>query len=99
GTHLARYLEAQPDHLVVRTHYAELLLRLARPQEAQAQYERFVEDVQSKDELADQHLVHCHSRLMEIAQARSDAYGERLHRGIGLYLLAVQRARLPEPAG
>src|SRR5262249_56555631 len=26
-----------------------------------------------------------------------DSYGEHLHRGIGLYYLAVQRAALPEP--
>jgi tetratricopeptide (TPR) repeat protein len=92
--HLARYLEAQPDHLVIRAHYAELLQRLGRGQEAKAQFVRFVADVQDHEELAREQLVHCHSRLMEIAQAEADGYGEHLHRGIGLYLLARRRQEL-----
>jgi tetratricopeptide (TPR) repeat protein len=97
--HLARYLEAQPDHLAVRAHYAELLLRLDRPGEARAQFERFAADVQDHDTLAREHLVHVHSRLMEIAEGQDDEYAEHLHRGIGLYLLALERARMPEPDG
>jgi tetratricopeptide (TPR) repeat protein len=92
--HLARYLQTQPDHLVVRAHYADLLLRLSRPQAARTQFERFIADVQDHAVLARQHLVHCHSRLMEIAEGEEDAYGEHLHRGIGLYLLACRRAEL-----
>lgn len=97
--HLARYLAAQPDHLVVRSHYAELLLRLERRGEARAQFERFIAEVQDHEGLARQHLVHCHSRLMEIAEGDEDEYGEHLNRGIGLYLLACQRAQLPDPEG
>jgi len=88
--YLERYVEAQPDHLVVRAHYAELLLRLKRPGAARAQFERFIADAQDDEALARQHLVHCHSRLMEIAEGAEDDYGEHLHRGIGLYLLACQ---------
>jgi hypothetical protein len=33
---------------------------------------------------------------MEIAEAEGDEYAEHLHRGIGLYLLARERAELPE---
>jgi hypothetical protein len=97
--HLARYVEAQPDHLVIRAHYAELLLRLGRPAAARAEFERFIADVQDHDDLARPHLVHCHSRLMEIAEAEHDDYAEHLHRGIGLYLLARERELLPEPDG
>jgi tetratricopeptide (TPR) repeat protein len=97
--HLASYLDAQPDHLVVRAHYADLLLRLARPRDAREQFQRFVADVQDHDALARQHLVHCHSKLMEIAEAEEDAYGEHLHRGIGLYHLACRRAELHEDGG
>jgi tetratricopeptide (TPR) repeat protein len=97
--HLARYLDAQPEHLVVRAHYADLLLRLNRPRGAREQFERFVADVQDHDSLARQHLVHCHSKLMEIAEAEEDAYGEHLHRGIGLYHLACRRAELQEEGG
>jgi tetratricopeptide (TPR) repeat protein len=97
--HLASYLEAQPDHLIVRAHYADLLLRLARPLDARQQFERFVAEVQDHDTLARQHLVHCHSRLMEIAEAQQDAYGEHLHRGIGLYHLACRRADVSDEGG
>jgi tetratricopeptide (TPR) repeat protein len=94
--HMAEYLRRQPDHFIVRIHYAELLLRLGRPREAREHFERFVADVQSRPELAEEHLIHCHSKLMEIAEAQEDEYGEHLHRGIGLYLLAKQRQLLPD---
>ncbi len=97
--HLARYLAAQPDHLVIRAHYAELLLRLEQRDDAREQFERFIAEVQDHEALAREHLVHCHSRLMEIAEGEEDEYAEHLHRGIGLYLLALQRARLPDPEG
>jgi tetratricopeptide (TPR) repeat protein len=95
--HLAQYVAAFPGHHVARLHHAELLLRLQRPKEARAQFERFVADAQDEPELAAKHLVHCHSRLMEIAEADGDEYAEHLHRGIGLYLLACERAGLPDP--
>jgi predicted Zn-dependent protease len=95
--HLAEYVAAFPEQHVARAHYAELLLRLGRPGEARAQFERFIADVQDVPELAQKHLVHCHSRLMEIAEAEGDEYAEHLNRGIGLYLLARERAGLPDP--
>jgi tetratricopeptide (TPR) repeat protein len=95
--HLAEYLDAYPEHHVARVHYAELLMRLHKPAQARAQFERFVADVQDSPELAGKHLVHCYSRLMEIAVAEDDEYAEHLNRGIGLYLLACERAHLPEP--
>jgi tetratricopeptide (TPR) repeat protein len=88
--HLALYVAAKPKHWIVRAHYAELLLRLGEDHDAFAQYERFDADVQEHEELAQQELVRCHSRLMEIAERLDDAYGAHLHRGIGLYLLACQ---------
>jgi hypothetical protein len=96
---MARYLHVQPDHVVIRAHYAELLLRLRQPGEARTQFERFVADIQDRDDLARQHLIHCHSRLMEIAEGEEDGYAEHLHRGIGLYCLARERERLPDPEG
>jgi tetratricopeptide (TPR) repeat protein len=95
--HLAQYVAAFPEHHVARLHYAELLLRLHRPGEARAQFERFVAGVQDVPELASRHLVHCHSQLMEIAEAEGDEYAEHLNRGIGLFLLACERAGLPDP--
>jgi tetratricopeptide (TPR) repeat protein len=96
GQWMASYLRLQPDHHVARAHYAELLLRLKRTREAHDQFEKVIADIQDNDELADKHLVHCHSRLMEIAEAEEDEYEEHLHRGIGLYWLAWQRAQLGE---
>jgi Tfp pilus assembly protein PilF len=89
--HLARYLAARPEHLIVRAHYAELLARLGRPGEARAQLERFAADVQDTP-LGDEQLVHCHSRLMELAEGQDDDYAAHLHRGIGLYWLAQRPA-------
>ncbi|HWG43082.1 MAG TPA: tetratricopeptide repeat protein [Gemmataceae bacterium] len=96
---LDRYLRAQPDHYVVRGQYAELLMRLDRAKAARAQFERFEADIQDHEALAEQHLVHCHTRLLDIARSADDVYGMHLHRGIGLYWLARQRAILSEPDG
>lgn len=95
--HLAEYLAAFPEHSIVRAHYAELLLRLHRTREARAQFDRFMADIQDNPALAAKHLVHCNSRLMEIAEDEGDEYSEHLHRGIGLYLLGCERAGLPDP--
>jgi tetratricopeptide (TPR) repeat protein len=97
--HLARYVTARPAHLIARAHLAEVLLRLERPEEAREQFERFIADVQDHPRLASEHLVHCHSRLMEIAQRAGDDYAEHLHRGIGLYRLARKRAALAGSGG
>jgi Tfp pilus assembly protein PilF len=91
---LDRYLLAQPEHYVVRGQYAELLLRLERLDAARDQFERFEADIQDHETLAQQHLVHCHSQLMDIAATIEDEYARHLHRGIGLYWLARQRAEL-----
>ncbi|HEY7424733.1 MAG TPA: tetratricopeptide repeat protein [Gemmataceae bacterium] len=92
--HLDRYLQAQPEHYVVRGQYAELLLRLDRLDDAREQFERFEADIQDHETLAQQHMIHCHSQLMDIAATIEDEYARHLHRGIGLYWLARQRAEL-----
>jgi Tfp pilus assembly protein PilF len=90
--HLASYLHSFPGHTVVRAHFAELLLKLERLDEARVQFERFAADCPNRDEKDLKQLIHCHSRLMEIADAAEDEYGQHLHRGIGLFLLARQRS-------
>jgi tetratricopeptide (TPR) repeat protein len=97
--HLERYLAARPSHLVVRCHLAELLFKLNRAEEARAEFERLAADVQDDPAQAREHRLHCHSRLMQIAEAEGDVYGEHLHRGIGLYLLGSERARLAADGG
>jgi tetratricopeptide (TPR) repeat protein len=97
--HLAKYVNAHPENLLIRNHLAELLLRLRRLAEAQVEFERFIVDAQEQGEPASKNLIHCHSRLMEIGEEKADDYSEHLHRGIGLFLLARERAALPDPEG
>jgi tetratricopeptide (TPR) repeat protein len=97
--HLGLYVAAHPDQLVIRGRYAELLWRLRRWAEARTQFERFIADAQEQGGPAARNLIHCHSRLTEIAEATEDTYSEHLHRGIGLFLLARVRATLPDPEG
>jgi tetratricopeptide (TPR) repeat protein len=95
--HLAQYVEARPDELIVRARFAELLLRQNRLLDARDEFERFVADAQDFGGFPARHLIHVHRRLMEIALEREDEYAEHLHRGIGLYLLARERETLPDP--
>lgn len=90
--YLTLYVAAHPEHVMVRGHYAELLQRLKRLEEAQYQYEHFVSDVQANSNLAKEHLISTHSRLMQIAEQMGTSYEEHLHRGIGLWLLARDHA-------
>jgi tetratricopeptide (TPR) repeat protein len=87
---LERYLDVKPEHFLVRGQYAELLWRLDRLESAREQFERFDADIQDCETPAQQQLVHCHSRLMDIASRTEDDYARHLHRGIALYWLARQ---------
>jgi hypothetical protein len=97
ASHLEDYLRLQPDHHEVRRQYAEVLLRLGRRAEAYEELERFLAAIQDNPRLSAGHLVSCHTRLMEIASARGDDYGEHLHRGIALYRLACASSAVPAP--
>lgn len=95
---LTLYVAAHPRHLSVRAQYAELLHRLRRFTEARHEFENFVAEIQADDRLAAEHLIHCHSRLMQIAEVQCQEYDEHLNRGIGLLLLARQRDSGEVPA-
>jgi tetratricopeptide (TPR) repeat protein len=95
-SHLGKYLEANPEQRSLRTSYAELLVRLQRLPEACAQYERCVAHAQSQGVAALEDRIHCHSRLVDLAEAANDPYTEHLHRGIALLLLAEKRVHLPD---
>jgi tetratricopeptide (TPR) repeat protein len=97
--HLARYVAARPENGAVRSYYAELLLRLNQPAAARAEYEQVDAGADPDDEALVPQMIHCHRRLMELAEVAEDAYSLHLHRGIGLYLLARERAALPDPDG
>jgi tetratricopeptide (TPR) repeat protein len=93
--HLAEYVHSHPLQVMVRAQLAELLWQLGRSNQAQGEFERCVETAQEQDETG-KLLIHCHSRLMDIAADQDDDYGEHLHRGIGLYLLARESEALDE---
>lgn len=94
---LNEYVEANPSHALVRAHLAELLIRQDRRAEAKRQFIAYVELAQQQGEPADRHLLLSHTRLAEIARDDGDAFAEHLHRGIGLWLLARQVRKLPDP--
>ncbi len=93
--HLQLYVTATPGHVLAHAHLAELLLRLNRPDEAREEFEHYLAGAQEGPASVSAEVVHCHSRLVDLAETVGDPYGEHLHRGIGLYLLAEERAGLP----
>jgi hypothetical protein len=88
GWALAQFIQAYPDHRGARFYYAEVLFKLGKAQEAQAQFELAVADLQQQKKAEFAQLVHCHGRLMEMAEAQEDEYQTHLNRGIALYWLA-----------
>jgi tetratricopeptide (TPR) repeat protein len=97
--HLQRYLEHHPEQAIVRSQFAELLMRLGCATEARSEFRRFLEQAAERNGVEMRRRVHAHGRLMQLAEQEDDPYGARLHRGIGLYLLACGRAELAEPEG
>lgn len=85
---LQHYVALRPEHLTARVQLGELFFRAGRPDEARLHFELFIALAQDHDEVARKQLIHCHSRLVEIAERQNDAYEEHLNRGIGLWLLA-----------
>lgn len=96
---LARYVARRPEHLIARAQLGELLFRQKKIDASRLHFELFVAAAQEHGEEAFNYLIHCHSRLVEIAETQDDAYQEHLNRGIGLYLLACRRAAEPDPNG
>lgn len=93
ANYLTRHVSNHPDQLVFRAQLADVLARLDRLAEAQAQFEAATACAQDGSPAIRGRLVHYHTRLMEIARRRGDPYTEHLHRGIGLYLVAVRLAK------
>ena len=88
--HFRKHLQAHPEQIMIRAYLAEILLKMKKLPDAQHQFECFIADAQESTGPAKKHVLHCHTRLMEIALDRDDAYSEHLHRGIGMVLLARQ---------
>jgi len=87
AVHLGAYVRQHPDQLMFRAQLAELLLRLEQTAEAKAEFEQFIAAAQSAAGPVRGHVVHCHTRLMEIAQRTDDPFAEAFHRGVGLVLV------------
>jgi tetratricopeptide (TPR) repeat protein len=97
--HLGLFLQTHPEHRNARFYHAELLLKLGRHQLARDQFELAIRHEQDEREPDLRHMVQCHTRLAEIGEAQGAAYLVHLHRGIGMLLLARQRAALDDPDG
>jgi tetratricopeptide (TPR) repeat protein len=97
--HLGRYVGYHPEQLLIRSQYAELLIKLKRVAEACAVLTRLAADQQERGDEGLPEVVQCHSKLLDLAEAQEDDYGIHLHRGIGLYWLARQRSSLEDPDG
>jgi tetratricopeptide (TPR) repeat protein len=93
--HLEQYLARHPQHLQVRSYYAELLLRQERCKESRLQFEQFIADAQG-DPSTLRERIQGHCRLMEIAELAENDYDAHLHRGIGMFLLALRRTSFVE---
>jgi predicted Zn-dependent protease len=89
--HLETHVRRHPEQVMFRAHLADLLFRLGRLDEAKFHFERFVADAQAATGPPRAHLVHCHTRLMEVAQRTGDRPAELFHRGAGLLLLVRQQ--------
>lgn len=90
--HLQAHLKRYPDAPMIRAYLAELLLKVGHGGEAKVQYERFISEASHGDTLSKQHLVHAHTKLMEIAAEADDDFREHLHRGIALLLIVSHSA-------
>lgn len=88
--HLEEYLEHYPQALMLRAQLAELYLQQEQTINAQSEFERFISEAQTSDGQAHRHMVHCQTRLMELAELEGDRAAMCRHQAIGLWLL-VQR--------
>jgi hypothetical protein len=94
-THLEAHVRAHPDQVMFRAHLAELFVKVGKDTEAKRHFERFVADARTATGTPRAHRVHCHTRLMEIAQRADDRFAELFHRGAGLLLLVKEQDREP----
>lgn len=90
--HLQAHLTDRPDAVMIRAYLAELLLRTGKPTDARREFEMFTRQASGMSGEAAKHLVHAHTRLMEIASETDDPFAEDLHRGIALLLMVRQWA-------
>ncbi|MBA4188509.1 MAG: hypothetical protein C0467_10935 [Planctomycetaceae bacterium] len=96
AVHLESHVREHPDQLMFRAQLADLLVRVGREETAKVHYERFAIDARRSTGVPRKHLVHVHTRLMELAQRDGDRNTEVFHRGVGLLLLTEEQDGLPD---
>lgn len=96
ATHLEAHVLAHPDQIMFRAQLADLLLRVGRDDAARVHFEQFAADARRSGGAPRNHLVHVHTRLMELAQRNDDRFAEVYHRGAGLLLLAIEQENAAE---
>jgi tetratricopeptide (TPR) repeat protein len=88
--HLRVHVAQHPDAVQIRAYLGELLYSLGQYDHARGQFLRVAADAARSPGEIRNHLVHVHTRLMEIALRQNDRYPEYFHRGVGLVLLVRQ---------
>ena len=84
--HIQEYAARHPDSKTAGALHGEVLFKLGRYGESRIAFEKAIARLDDTADLS--MLVHCHGRLVELAAIDADETSERLHRGIGLYLLS-----------
>jgi tetratricopeptide (TPR) repeat protein len=95
---LRAYAERHPESKHARAFYAEVLAKLGNATEASVEFEKAVARLQEDKSVDLALIVHCHGRLLDLADDDADEFHVHLHRGLGLYWLAQQKRRGDEPA-
>lgn len=88
---LRQYAERHPESKHARAFYAEVLSKLGKTAEATVEFERAVARLQEDKTVDLAMIVHCHGRLLDLADGQGDDFHVHLHRGLGLYWLAQQK--------
>ena len=97
--HLSQFVADQPNHRNARLLLAELLFQRGQHAAAREQFEQTIVRVQQEKPADVRHLLHCHNRLLALADVMDDDYESQLQRGISLVLLAQRRGQLGDPDG
>jgi hypothetical protein len=96
AVHLEAYVRLHPEQIMFRAQLAEMLVRIDHDDAAKIQFERFAADARKATGAPKEHLVHVHTRLMEIGQRQGDRFAELYHRGVGLFLLVKEEDTKPK---
>ena len=97
--HLEDYLRDYPEALMLRAQLAELYWQQQQADAAETEFERFIADAQtSSSSQAQRHMIHCRTRLMELAEQRGDQAAMARQQAIGLWLLVQRWQSQPERA-